>query len=117
MNPQALRIEPCLMGWLAAMPQRCPLARVAVLCRAYMVDPKHYVRCGHVFLARGLAESQVKAASQAENNKELLSDQYIKMELAKSLAKNTKMYFSGQDSALGGVLNGLLNVGGGQKGK
>lgn len=33
-NPQALRVEPCLMGWLAALPQRCPLARVAVLCRA-----------------------------------------------------------------------------------
>jgi len=55
-----------------------------------------------------------RAASQAENNKDLLSDQYIKMELAKSLAKNTKMYFSGQDSALGGVLNSLLNVGGEQ---
>ncbi len=65
-NPQALRVEPCLLGWLAQMPERCPLVRVALLCHAYMVDPKYYARCGHYFLARGLTEAQVKAAASGE---------------------------------------------------
>ena len=49
-----------------------------------------------------------KAASKAETNKGLLTDQYIKLELAKALTSNSKMYFSGSDSALGGVLNQIL---------
>ena len=42
--PQALRVEPRLLGWLAAMPPRCPPAKVAVLCHGYMVDPRSYSR-------------------------------------------------------------------------
>ena len=59
-----------------------------------------------------------KEASKAETNKLLLTDQYIKMEMAKSLTANSKMYFSGQDSALGSILNQVLTIGqGGQQGK
>eukprot|EP00974_Lingulodinium_polyedra_P082905 8030433-Lingulodinium_polyedra.AAC.1 len=55
------------------MPPRCPLAKVAVLCRAYMVDPKFYSRCGHYFLARGITEQQVKAVSLQEGGADSLS--------------------------------------------
>lgn len=58
-----------------------------------------------------------KAASKAETNKGLLTDQYIKMELAKSLTANSKMYFSGSDSALGSILNEVLSFNGGAAGK
>ena len=39
---------------------------MAVLCRAYMVDSKSYIRCGHYFLAQGITESQVKAVCASE---------------------------------------------------
>jgi len=51
-----------------------------------------------------------KALTQAEANKNLLTDQYIKMNMAKALMNNTKMYFSGQDSALGSILGNILNL-------
>ena len=35
---------------------------VAVLCRAHMLVPKGYARCGHYALARGITEYQVRAA-------------------------------------------------------
>jgi len=43
-------------------------------------------------------------ASQAESNKALLTDSYIKLEVAKMMANNSKMYFSGPDSLLGSAL-------------
>jgi hypothetical protein len=43
-------------------------------------------------------------ASQAESNKELLTDNYVKLQLGKMMTNNTKMYFSGGDSVLGSVL-------------
>merc|ERR1719167_433886 len=51
-----------------------------------------------------------KAASRAEYNKNLLSDQYIKLQMARALISNTKVFFSGQDSALGSILNNLIRV-------
>jgi len=55
------------------------------------------------------------AASRAEYNKNLLTDQYIKLQMAKSLITNTKVYFSGQDSAFGGLLTNLIKLDGNGK--
>lgn len=43
-------------------------------------------------------------ASEAESNQKLLTDNYVKLNLAKSLGNNTKMYFSGPDSVLGSIM-------------
>ena len=51
-----------------------------------------------------------KAVSMAEYNKNLLTDQYIRLQVAKSLTANSKVFFSGQDSALGSVLSNLIKV-------
>ena len=48
--------------------------------------------------------SSYVAASAANSNKELLTDNYIKLQLGQLLSNNTKMYFSGPDSVLGSVL-------------
>ena len=48
--------------------------------------------------------------SKAESNKKLLTDNYIKLQLAKSLTNNTKMFFSGEESGLGAILSQLLQV-------
>ena len=46
---------------------------------------------------------------QSQANKNLFSPEYIKLETAKSLSNNTKFYFSGENSALGGLLSKILN--------
>ena len=48
--------------------------------------------------------SSYVAASEANSNKELLTDNYIKLQLGQLLSNNTKMFFSGPDSVLGSVL-------------
>jgi len=52
-----------------------------------------------------------KAASEAEANKNLLTDKYIQLQMARSLVNNTKMYFSGADSAVGNILSNILQLG------
>ena len=47
---------------------------------------------------------------QAEANKALYSPEYISLELAKSLTHNTKLYFSGETSALGALMDKILNA-------
>lgn len=53
-----------------------------------------------------------RAQSDAKNNEALLTDQYIKNKMAENLLHNTKIFFSGQDSALGSILNNILRVDG-----
>merc|ERR1712203_1096545 len=43
-----------------------------------------------------------KKEKQSEANKNLYSPEYIKLEMAKALSNNTKFYFSGENSPLGG---------------
>ncbi len=50
--------------------------------------------------------------SEAESNKELLTDNYVKMQLASKLSDNTKLYFSGPDSVLGSVLGQVFGSAG-----
>jgi len=52
--------------------------------------------------------SSYVSLSEAESNKELLSDNYVKLQIAKSFGNNTKMYFSGGDSALGAILGSVF---------
>jgi len=49
-----------------------------------------------------------KMEKQAEANKLLYSTEYVKLEMAKALATNTKFYFSGENSIMGGLLNTFL---------
>ena len=50
-----------------------------------------------------------KKKKDAEANKQLYTDQYISLELAKSLSNNTKFYFSGETSPLGALMTKILN--------
>jgi hypothetical protein len=45
---------------------------------------------------------------EAEANRQLLTDQYIRLNVAKSIANNTKMYFSGTDGLVGSFLANVL---------
>merc|ERR1719474_1642873 len=49
-----------------------------------------------------------KLQQQAEANKALYSEEFIKLNLAQSLATNTKFYFSGQDSEMGSLFSRIL---------
>ena len=51
-----------------------------------------------------------KILSEASANKELYTPEYIQYNTAKNLANNTKFYFSGQDSLLGGALGKIFNT-------
>jgi len=48
------------------------------------------------------------ATSRAQYNQQLLTDQYIKLQMAKSMMNNTKVFFSGQDSTLGSLISKLF---------
>jgi len=49
-----------------------------------------------------------KLEKEAEANNALYTQEYIKLNLAKSLSNNTKFYFSGQKSELGGLFTKIL---------
>ena len=53
--------------------------------------------------------SKFKMLSEAEANKELYTREFIQYNTARHLANNTKYYFSGQESVLGGVLNKIFS--------
>ena len=45
---------------------------------------------------------------EAAGNIALYTPEYVKLQVAQSLANNTKFFFSGQDSVLGGLLTKIL---------
>merc|ERR1719295_521099 len=47
--------------------------------------------------------AKYKLEKEAEANNVLYTDQYVRLNLAKSLSNNTKIYFSGQQSELGAL--------------
>lgn len=49
-----------------------------------------------------------KKEKEAEANKQLYSQEYIALELSKSMSQNTKFYFSGETSPLGAVMDKIL---------
>ena len=54
--------------------------------------------------------SKFKILKEAEANKELYTKEFIQYNTARHLANNTKYYFSGQESVLGGVLNKIFTT-------
>lgn len=59
------------------------------------------------------AEADVKnyaKTKEAEANQKLYTADYVKLEMAKELSKNTKFYFSGKESALGGLLSQIFKT-------
>jgi len=51
-----------------------------------------------------------KLEKEAEANNALYTDNYIKLNLAKTLSNNTKFYFSGQQSELGGLFAKIMEI-------
>ena len=49
-----------------------------------------------------------KIEKQAEANKALYTPEFVQLSMAKSLSNNTKLYFSGENSVMGGLLNKIL---------
>jgi len=49
-----------------------------------------------------------KIEKEAEANKALYTQQYVQLNMAKSMANNTKYYFSGQESILGGLITKIF---------
>ena len=49
-----------------------------------------------------------KKKKEAEANALLYTDQYVKLQMAKALSNNTKFFFSGETSVLGGLLQALM---------
>ena len=48
---------------------------------------------------------------EAEGNDNLYTDKYVQMSVAKSLSSNAKIFFSGDNSALAGVMNAIFKKG------
>ena len=53
--------------------------------------------------------SKFRILKEAEANKELYTKEFIQYNTARHLANNTKYYFSGQESLLGGALNKIFS--------
>ena len=49
--------------------------------------------------------------SEAKSNEKLLTDQYIRLNVAKSMMNNTKLFFSGTDSVMGSVISQIFDRG------
>ena len=49
-----------------------------------------------------------KKTKAAAANQELYSEKYVQLEMARALANNTKFFFSGEQSVLGGLLNNIM---------
>jgi hypothetical protein len=54
--------------------------------------------------------SSYVAASDAKSNEGLLTDNYVKLETAKMMVNNTKMFFSGTDSVVGSMLSQIFKT-------
>lgn len=52
--------------------------------------------------------AKYKATKEAESNTLLYTDQYVQLEMAKSLTQNTKLYFSGQNSEIGALMGNIF---------
>merc|ERR1711879_672575 len=49
------------------------------------------------------------ASKEAESNRELLTPEYIQLQVAKNMMNNTKLYFSGDSSIVGGLLSSIYD--------
>eukprot|EP00088_Acartia_fossae_P011034 TRINITY_DN15522_c0_g1_i1.p1 TRINITY_DN15522_c0_g1~~TRINITY_DN15522_c0_g1_i1.p1 ORF type:complete len:328 (-),score=110.09 TRINITY_DN15522_c0_g1_i1:369-1352(-) len=53
--------------------------------------------------------AKYKAEKEAESNKLLYTEQYVKLSMAKAMSQNSKIYFSGQNSELGALLDKIFD--------
>ena len=49
-----------------------------------------------------------KKQKEADANRNLYTKEYVQLEMAKALTHNTKLFFSGETSVLGGLLKSLM---------
>ena len=54
--------------------------------------------------------NQYKKEQEAEGNKKLYSEDYVRLQMGKALSQNTKFYFSGESSPLGAIFTKLLGT-------
>ena len=58
---------------------------------------------------QSLADAEAyKKNKSAEANQALYSEKYVQLEMARALSNNTKFFFSGEQSVLGGLLNNIM---------
>ena len=58
---------------------------------------------------QSLADAEAyKKTKAAEANQALYSEEFIKLEMARALSNNTKFFFSGEQSVLGGLLDNIM---------
>ena len=73
-------------------------------------SPKNYFNLFNISREESNADVEhYKKVKQAEANSRLYTDQYVRLELAKALSNNTKYFFSGENSVLGGLLSKIMN--------
>eukprot|EP00090_Calanus_glacialis_P032408 TRINITY_DN53689_c0_g1_i1.p1 TRINITY_DN53689_c0_g1~~TRINITY_DN53689_c0_g1_i1.p1 ORF type:complete len:146 (-),score=36.54 TRINITY_DN53689_c0_g1_i1:49-486(-) len=65
-------------------------------------------------ITRSIAENNANVEAyrllkEAEANEALFTDKYVKLQISKALINNTKLYFSGENTLVGGLLNKILN--------
>ena len=73
-------------------------------------SPKTYCNMSNISREESNADVEhYKKVKQAEANSRLYTDQYVRLELAKALSNNTKYFFSGENSVLGGLLSKIMN--------
>lgn len=66
-----------------------------------------------IFTAKMINEADTMTyvqESEASSNKLLFTDEYIKLQIAKSLMNNTKMYFSGSESLVGSLISQVFGT-------
>ncbi|TRY77064.1 hypothetical protein TCAL_08349 [Tigriopus californicus] len=66
-----------------------------------------------IFTAKMLNEADTMTyvqESEASSNKLLFTDEYIKLQIAKSLMNNTKMFFSGSESLVGSLIGQVFGT-------
>ena len=73
------------------------------------IDEKWQLKFVHSREESNADVEHYKKVKQAEANSKLYTDQYVKLELAKALSNNTKYFFSGEDSVIGGLLSKIMN--------
>ena len=52
-----------------------------------------------------------KIEKSAEANKALYTPEYLQLEMVRAMSNNTKLYFSGENSLMGGLLNKFMGQG------
>ena len=83
----------------------------AVKLTIFLTDLDNFATVNEIMAdrARMMADNEFYAKEkQAEGNAVLYTENFVRLEISKNLANNTKFYFSDETSALGSILSNLL---------